>query len=330
LWVIVIGLLLNSGLGRLQAQILTADISSSYYGYLDQYSLNAEHDYVGNEACVPTSSVNMMTMLQNLYPSTFGTSLTGSSYVNWHDTDNTLISLYGTTAGSNGGTADPQFVNGLYNYMVTTNGFTQTTFAGEFPSDDGWSTQYPAPSYISFTTPKADFIYNALSLSQGLLLGIDYSDSSGNLTSGGHELLVNGINWDPSTNSGTISFIDPLDPSASSADRADSYISGSSATPATSYDQSIGPAVATTGTITLLSDGHLLLTYDQYDGSGVKVPTPGVGTYDEVDARIDTVLSVGVEAVPEPTTTAMFVCGLGFMLFWLRRSSRKQPQNSRF
>ncbi len=307
-------------IGAAGAQTLSASIDASLYGYLDQYSMNTENNFVGDEACVPTSSTNAMTLLQNLYPSIYGTSLTGTTYSNWHDTDNTLISLYGTTGGNNGGTYDNRFVNEFYKYIVVDNGFTNTTFAGVFPSNDGWTVKYPAPSWVTFGEPTANFLYNSLVNASGLLLGISYSNSSGVATSGGHELLANGIVWDTTTNTGTISFIDPLDPSSSKVDQAATYINGSSATPATAYDQSTGPALGTTGKLSLTSNGTLLLEYDQYDVTGITVPNPTSANYDRVYATIDTALSVGV--VPEPSTYALLV--LGFVFYGVIAYRRKK------
>ncbi len=71
-------LLASSSKGQ---SIYRAVQDASSFGWLDQFSLNSEaYNYVGPQACVPTSSVNVMTYLQNVAPSYFGTSLTGSTY----------------------------------------------------------------------------------------------------------------------------------------------------------------------------------------------------------------------------------------------------------
>ena len=69
----------------------------SNYGWLDQYSLNSFFPtFVGDEACVPTTSTNGMTFLQQVCPNVFGFALTGVTYSNWEDTDAYLINIMGT------------------------------------------------------------------------------------------------------------------------------------------------------------------------------------------------------------------------------------------
>jgi hypothetical protein len=65
-----------ASLAPARAQLLDIGL----YGHLDQYSMNAPHNFVGNEACFPTSSTNALTYLQNAYPGLYGTSLSGANY----------------------------------------------------------------------------------------------------------------------------------------------------------------------------------------------------------------------------------------------------------
>lgn len=241
----------------------TQVIPVSLYGWLDQYSITDRH-FVGDEACVPTSSTNGMTFLQNIDPSVFGTQLTGTDYASWMSTDEILIDLMNTTV--NNGTDDDRFVWGLSLYMHLEKSFPQVQFSGIFPTND-WSNSYPQPSYVQTGIPSIAFISNALAAGSAVLVGINYNHGF----TGGHELLFNGLAWDSSTNTGTAYFIDPLDPSQN-------Y----------SPDVPEGPVKQTTGDLSLNEDGTIELRYNQYSGS-----LPYNGEYSEAPAFIDTVLSVG-------------------------------------
>jgi len=301
----------------IQAQVLTASISASYYGYLDQYSMNTENSFVGDEACVPTSTTNGLTLLQNLNPSLFGTGLSGSTYEDWHATDNTLINDLGTTASS--GTTYTHIPYGITDYLNSLPGnvTSQITMSGQF-STGGWDTRYPQPTYITAVDPTAQFIYTAIQGQDAVLLSIDYSTRNGTYTSGGHELLASGITWDTSTNTGTIYFVDPLDSSAT-------FSSGAS--DGTAYDQANAPAMITTGTITLLgsgsgSPGSLLLEYDQYETTGITVPNTTPSQYQHVYATIDNVFALG--AVPEPSEYLLLFIGLAGLILYRRFGGKLQ------
>lgn len=307
-------MLLGSTIPLLQAQTFSTMIPSSDYGYLDQYNLNAANYFVGNEACVPTSTTNALTLLQNLNPTVFGNGgLTGTTYANWISTDQTLITDMGTTPHvhgdpGSGGTQFSRLPYGVTTYLagLPTNYNSEIVQAGQFNAVY-WNSTYPQPGYITSTQPTPAFIYNALANNDAVLLSIDYSTSTGTYTDGGHELLANGITWNASSGTGTISFIDPLDPSQNYSNTA--Y-------PDNTYPAT-GPALETTGTITLLgpesgSPGTLLLEYNQYNGSDT-APISDGPFYEEY-ATIDNVLSL--EVVPEPSQygVLVFLASLGFIV----------------
>lgn len=235
------------------------------YGWLDQYSMDSRHNFVGNEACVPTSSVNAMTYLQNSSPSIFGSTLSGSTYPAWEDTDDAFISIMGTTAGN--GTYYAQFVWTLNMYVALTKQFPQVQFSGMFPNSSTWepSLGYPEPSYVQDGFPTVQFLTNVIGSGAAALVSIEY------IGGGGHELLINGISWDPTTNTGTLYFVDPLDPSQNYSGK-----------------DPLGPVKQTMGTIALDNDGKIVLTYDQYTGR-----LPYTGNYAETKAKLFGALSVG-------------------------------------
>lgn len=241
-------------------------IPVSYYGWLDQYSIT-DHGFVGKEACVPTSSTNAMTFMQNINPRVFGTALTGTTYEDWKATDEILISLMDTTVGS--GTFDDFFVWGLSQYIALNKEFPQVQFSGIFHANV-WQPAlgYPKPSYIQDGAPTIEFLANALGAGSAVLVGIEYNQG---FSGGGHELLFNGLTWDPETNTGTVYFVDPLDPS-------ENY----------SPDVPLGPVKQTTGTLTVNPNGSLELHYAQYHGE-----LPYNGDYLNLNAELTGILSVG-------------------------------------
>ncbi len=250
--------------------------SISLYGWMDQYSMNTENNFVGDEACVPTSSVNALVYLQNLNPALFGTTFTsGTNYSDWHALDNQLIGLYGTTATN--GTYYAQFVYALQTFVQQTHGFTQVSFASMFPSDN-WYIPYSDPSFNVNGHPTVDFLSSELSLQSALLISIEYGNG------GGHELLANAITWDTVTSTGTLSFVDPLDPSIS--------YSGTNV---------LGTALETTGTLSLDSNGVIVMNYTQYEGT----LTSNTDSFSSVSVKIYGAL--GLTIVPEPTTVALLL-----------------------
>ena len=106
------------------------------FGWLSQYSLrDYDPDLVGWDAfaCVPTSSVNGMTFLQNEYGFYFSDQLTGSSYTDWEATDALLISpAYMNTQIGFGTLADRAYY-GLEAFLVQNKGFDLVGRRGMIP-----------------------------------------------------------------------------------------------------------------------------------------------------------------------------------------------------
>lgn len=271
----------------LPAQTYSEYIDISLYGYLDQYSMNASHNFVGNEACIPTSSTNALTYLQNAYSSVYGSSLSGSTYTSWKATDSLLIADMGTTASE--GTYYTQFVYGLNQFFDDQPSVSKPQFSGMF-YDAGWGGLYPKPSYVTEGHPTAEFMAESLDAGAALITLIEYTGGGG-----GHGILVNGFTWDSSTSTGTLLFIDPLNPSQNYSDTTGT-----------------GPTLQTTGTLTLNEFGNLLLTYDQYEGG---LPYSS-GEFSTVSAVIDGALAL---TVPEPSTWMLTGLGLALCLGMLRR-----------
>ncbi len=240
-------------------------INVAYDGWLDQYSMDKRHDFIGNEACEPTSSTNALTYLQNVAPQVFGTQLSGSTYANWEDTDDVLIKVMGTTKKN--GTYDYLMVYGLHTYITEMKDFPEVRFSGMYPNDTWYPAGgYPKPPYITHGKPTVEFITTALAGGGAVLLNIQYPKNEG-----GHEILANGIYWDPDAKRGTLYFVDPLDSSQN-------Y----------SPDIPLGPVKQTEGLLTLSKEGHLVLHYNQYEKR-----LPFTDQYQSVSASVFGALVVG-------------------------------------
>ena len=302
------------------------DVSS--YGWLDQFSLNTlEYNFVGAEACVPTSSVNTMTYLQNSFSSYFGTNLTGSSYADWINVDATLISPDYMNTGPKGATNEATAYNHLHfglnkyvvnKYVVQNQGFTGVQFSGMIPSL-GWDiparpAPEPRPAAITDSFPTWQFLYDSLISGSGTVLGMSYKNSPG-----GHAVSLGGFDWTDLNGNGRIDFdenaqlhfVDPLD-----------------STRGTDPDP-IGAAKFTTGRIweveipdptnSAVVYNTLELAYSQYQGTDLWGGlSGGVGSdYRLAGAYLTAAVAM---AVPEPSTYALLaISTAGLVGFVLRR-----------
>ena len=219
------------------------------YGWLDQHSLDTYNNFVGNEACVPSSTVNGLTYLQNINPVLYGTNLTGgtnisstqgttNSYQNWIRTDQTLINLFGTepaTQTSSGGTSDNNNVKGTKVYLLRQGFYSDISV-----------NQIPLNGYANAVVTLS----NAISNTNEAVLGIiTYTGTNG----GGHCILLNGISWNSSFNTGTLYFVDPLN-SSSNYSSQNNY-SGTNV---------LGPVRQNHGCLSINStNNYLLLNYTQ-------------------------------------------------------------------
>ena len=300
----------------------TSILNVSSFGWLDQYSLNTpDFNFIGHDACVPTSSVNTMTYLQNSFSSYFGTNLTGTPYTNWIDVDATLISPDYMNTGPKGATNEATAYNhlhfGLNKYVVQNQGFTEVQFSGMIPSP--WENQAnpapePRPATIADSLPTWQFLYDSLTSGSGTVLVMRYIDSNV-----GHAVSLGGFDWTDSNGNGRVDFdenaqiyfVDPLDP-----------------TRGTDPDP-IGGAQFTSGRIweaevpdptnSAVVYNTLKLAYEQYVGTNLWGGlSGGVGSdYGLAGAYLTAAV---VMTVPEPSTYALLaISTAGLVGFVLRR-----------
>lgn len=269
-------------------------IDSNYQGYLDQYSLNSSDSFVGNEACVPTSTTNAFVYLQNRYSSLFGYSLAGSTYADWKATDEVLASSSYYNTSPNDGTYNYLIPYVIHSYLSSANQISNVNLSGYFTSDN-WSISNPKPSYITDGRGTWNYLYSQLTLGSALIFGIGYNGE------GGHALLATGLSWIDTNNDGiiqssenaTLSFLDPLDP-------------------ATSYgadgETVTGPGDYTSGHVWEDASGDLKLDYTQYLGAlpyeGSKYSSTGTTSIE---------FMFGIQAVPEPSTVYLLLLAVSLL-----------------
>ena len=215
------------------------------YGWLDQHSLDTSNNFTGNEACIPSSTVNGLTYLQNLNPSLFGTNLTGStnisstqglpnSYNNWVKTDQMLIGLAGTEPNNtnlnlSGGTSVLNDIAGTKVYLLRIGYYSDIT--------------------IQNTNASILSLNYALTNHEAVVGVIEYTNG------GGHGIMLNGLDWSTASSSGTLYFVDPLNPSENYSD-----------------SNVLGPVYQTSGTLTQQSNNTLFLQYQQLEGNNLLPP----------------------------------------------------------
>ena len=301
----------------------TSILNVSSFGWLDQFSLNTlEYNFVGAEACVPTSSVNTMTYLQNIAPGYFGTNLTGLTYADWINVDTTLISPDYMNTGPAGATNEATAYNhlhfGLNKYVVQNQGFTEVQFSGMIPSL-GWDiparpAPEPRPAAIADSFPTWQFLYDSLISGSGTVLGISYTDFPG-----GHAVSLGGFDWTDLNGNGRIDFdenaqlhfVDPLDPT-----RGTDPSGGAQFTTGKIWE-----VMLTNSTNATLVYDTLELAYMQYIGQDLWGGADGGSTvYGPTTAYLTTAVAM---TVPEPSTYALLAISSAGLVGYVLRRRRK-------
>ena len=206
------------------ATTLTAQQTVSYFGSLDQHSLEYSYPQYGigggNMACGPVAGINSLVYLTNRFASVYGSSLID---VAPGDMDNNgSHSVYDDwiySAGASGmagyaymntkvqnGTWHDNFIRGTYSYIeASIAGVTQYS-AQDYSSPTYWGnapTTRPVPAWVLGQTPTWNFIYDGLT--RGSAIGVLLTYTGG----GGHFVSVTGMMWDAQANTGTLSYMNP-------------------------------------------------------------------------------------------------------------------------
>ncbi len=166
----------------------TSDILDDY-GSLCQYDSRVTPN--GDVSCGPTALANSLIYLHNRYDLDLGVGFTEVQ-------DYSVVCALGTSSYMNVqagvGVTDTDFINGR-NAWLAQSGFSTVYVADQAINVDG-----TVP-----TVPTADFICRQLSLGADVEVGLNWT------TGGGHWITATGINFDPITDTGSLSFIDPAD-----------------------------------------------------------------------------------------------------------------------
>ncbi len=205
--------------------MLQAQETSTSFGHLNQFATNngnspsAPNDpgtYLvtpptsPSQACGPVATTNSFIYLQNRYGLT-GLVNNAAPY----NTANTLASAGYMNTGNTGSTAQQLYMGKekyLENNFKPQNGYVaiqtvgQTGYAPFAQAANG-----PWVGGIQYAVPTPDFIQQQLAAGEDVEMFFAWANSDGTVTpnAGAHWVTLTGINYDKTTNSGTISFIDP-------------------------------------------------------------------------------------------------------------------------
>jgi hypothetical protein len=205
----------------------------SFLGQLNKAVTYENNVAVGPVACVPTAVANGLYFLQHNaamegQPDPF------KEDAGTYDAVNTLAALMGTSYrvfinpdppprySMSGGTPIVSSALGLMKYMSATgqNPAPTISVTGQYSkAAEVWlGTGFGEPAFVdnfSKATPTAAYLANALNANSAVEIGIQFGNYGGisavdfNPT-GGHEMTLYGIDFNPMTDKGTIDFLDPF------------------------------------------------------------------------------------------------------------------------
>lgn len=209
------------GVECLESRLVCAAVAvpAAQAGSLTQYLLAREPEpgpALAAFACAPTSATNALVSLQRQYPALFGSSLAGRTLADWADTSlvlagpgfmNTQPALGGTVPEGNLPAGLRAYLDGRgYGGAIDVEGmFPQGEPGGFVETKVG-----PLPEGYVSGVPTPGFIADALADGAPVIVTILYPPEAGKQVSG-HNVLVTGMSWDDATDTGTFTFVDPLD-----------------------------------------------------------------------------------------------------------------------
>lgn len=314
-WVLVC--LVTAGTDRARAD--TASVDASLAGWLDQWQLNYQPPpgpALASDACAPTTVVNAMVYLQNKYPEIYGTLLAGTNQTEWAQTAVLLAGPdYMKTIPDVGTVPVDNLTSGLRSFLSDRGFLATTRVSGMLPQGTpGGLVQEligPLPSDYVEGLPTLDYFADVLRGGSPVTLQILYQGEST-----GHNVLVTRVDWTGSGPgaTGTMEFIDPLDPANYDANGFPVSLKVTTGT------VSILPSISltnTNGVVDTLSN-ILALDYQQYKGS---LPYNGTD-YGQTTALIG---GATIMQVPEPRVVPLVLLA-AVSLAWFRGWRRSRTE----
>lgn len=186
------------------------------FGNLNQNDTNC--GVGGSEGCGPTAAVNSFIMLQNKYPTIYGTNLVPAGQA--VNVANTLGTGNYMDCAACGGTYIENFIFGKQKYIeekvpgkTVYKAYVAPGFA--WRNDPGGVTpgynNGGQPGYVTRAAPPVQWLADELNHGEDLEIYVGYN------AGGAHYLTLHSIMFDTATNMGTIGFIDPLTGAAGNA-----------------------------------------------------------------------------------------------------------------
>ena len=245
---VVLGLSFASLCGFTTAASLTFNDVPADFGHIDQ---TTEPDIINpTQACAPTSVYNSLVYLNDKY----GVDLTGPDPA-------TTINEIGQDMGlteNNAGVSEQGIIDGKTQYIQEHDHDNKITIETKIDVANG-------------VADAAQFIYDQLAAGQDVEMIFRWSDTDGNRSGGGHAVTVTGIDFNPSTGTGTINIDDPWG------------------------------GVDITGNLHLANNALVV----GYTGGAAGDETVNDEDDNPQDANFGVVTLVAAESVPEPTAVAI-------------------------
>jgi hypothetical protein len=298
------------------ARAQTGSETLSYFGTIGQGNaaiVAANGQDVADNACVPTATANGLTYLENYYnfaldePSPFSTSPNTTTQVN------NLITAMQTTR--DGTQTDNEF-NGLVSYLSPTgaNPSPSVKVTGQYSplTPGGWLAGTGFPAGVANVNPTVSYLANALNANDGVELGIQWGSTSGGTftpSRGGHEVTLQSISFNPTSDTGSITFIDPW--GTTQTDGGGNRHAGGTA-------EVVGDTFS--ASLSVDQNGLLVITYPlPYDG--LNAPQDNGTAIGDQTGQVARILDDTVEyVVPEPST---YIAGILILIPFGRQVMRR-------
>jgi hypothetical protein len=262
-----------------------------------------------NNDCAPVATANGLSYLYSLHPSAFGANPGTSTAINSLVTD-----MHTSDAAGNAGTSGPNAISGVQSYLAA--------------SGDSIASSQTGPTALNPNNyPTAQLLANALNAGSAVQLGLlwgwtdvsgDYipGGNSGNFF-GGHFVSLTAINYNASTESGTVTIVDPWGTTAVNPTTPFNADATATSVVCDLYGDTLnnpsGPTVLEVEWPNALPGGPDDRSTDNQTGADLFGSTHYQDGY---------IYLADIETVPEPTTMSLLLMPLGAGLLRMLRKNR--------